>query len=147
MLPAIVIIGTIIAYGIISGAQLLAAEKEENTLDFLDNLSCRRRPLWRSKLCAGVLLTLSQCLVMAGYFVARGFGIWQFTILMPPLTLIAFAWGLLGGALCRHVLTAILTGTALMGGILGGVLAIPLAAALRVILHRYVWKDVEAKAG
>ena len=28
----------------------------------------------------------------------------------------------------------------LLGGILGGILAIPLAAALRVILFRYVWK-------
>jgi predicted PurR-regulated permease PerM len=35
-------------------------------------------------------------------------------------------------------------GTTLLGGILGGVLAIPLTAALRVILHRYVWKKREA---
>jgi predicted PurR-regulated permease PerM len=33
-----------------------------------------------------------------------------------------------------------MTGTTLLGGILGGILAIPLAAALRVILARYVWK-------
>jgi predicted PurR-regulated permease PerM len=33
-----------------------------------------------------------------------------------------------------------MTGTTLLGGILGGILAIPLAAALRVILFRYVWK-------
>ena len=113
--PAIVILGTIIAYGIISGAQLFAAEKEEGTLEFLDNLTGQRRPLWRSKLCAGVLLTLSQCLVMAGYFVARDVATWQFTILMPPLMLSAFGWGLLGGVLCRQVLIAILTGMALMG--------------------------------
>ena len=112
--PVIVMIGTIIAYGIISGAQLFATEKEEGTLDFLDNLTGRRRPLWRSKLCAGLLLTLSQCLVMAGYFIARGIGVWQVTVLMPPLILIGFAWGLLGGVLCRHALTAILTGMALM---------------------------------
>lgn len=38
------------------------------------------------------------------------------------------------------IIIAIMTGTTLLGGILGGLLAIPLAAALRVILARYVWK-------
>jgi predicted PurR-regulated permease PerM len=38
------------------------------------------------------------------------------------------------------IIVAVMTGTTLLGGILGGILAIPLAAALRVILYRYVWK-------
>jgi predicted PurR-regulated permease PerM len=38
------------------------------------------------------------------------------------------------------IILAIMAGTTLLGGILGGLLAIPLAAALRVILLRYVWK-------
>ena len=38
------------------------------------------------------------------------------------------------------IIIAVMTGTTLLGGILGGVLAIPLAAALRVIMVRYVWK-------
>jgi predicted PurR-regulated permease PerM len=42
------------------------------------------------------------------------------------------------------IIIAVMTGTTLLGGILGGVLAIPLAAALRVILFRYVWKKREA---
>ncbi|MEI6076051.1 MAG: AI-2E family transporter [Verrucomicrobiota bacterium] len=37
------------------------------------------------------------------------------------------------------IIVAVMTGTTLLGGILGGVLAIPLAAALRVILARYLW--------
>jgi predicted PurR-regulated permease PerM len=37
-----------------------------------------------------------------------------------------------------------MAGTTLLGGILGGVLAIPLAAVLRVIMARYVWKKREA---
>ena len=41
------------------------------------------------------------------------------------------------------IIIAVMTGTTLLGGILGGVLAIPLAAALRVILARYVWKKRE----
>jgi predicted PurR-regulated permease PerM len=42
------------------------------------------------------------------------------------------------------IIIAVMTGTTLLGGILGGVLAIPLAAALRVIMFRYVWKKTEA---
>ena len=38
------------------------------------------------------------------------------------------------------IIIAVMVGTTLLGGILGGILAIPLAAALRVILFRYVWK-------
>jgi predicted PurR-regulated permease PerM len=38
------------------------------------------------------------------------------------------------------IIVAVMTGTTLLGGILGGILAIPLAAALRVILFRYVWR-------
>ena len=37
------------------------------------------------------------------------------------------------------IIIAVMTGTTLFGSILGGILAIPLAAALRVILARYVW--------
>jgi len=42
------------------------------------------------------------------------------------------------------IIIAVMVGTTLLGGILGGMLAIPLTAALRVILHRYVWKKREA---
>ena len=38
------------------------------------------------------------------------------------------------------VIIAVMTGTTLLGGILGGVLAIPLTAALRTLMFRYVWK-------
>jgi predicted PurR-regulated permease PerM len=41
------------------------------------------------------------------------------------------------------IIIAVMAGTTLLGGILGGVLAIPLAAALRVILARYVWRKRE----
>jgi predicted PurR-regulated permease PerM len=42
------------------------------------------------------------------------------------------------------IIIAIMTGTTLLGGFLGGLLAIPLAAVLRVLLARYVWKKPEA---
>jgi predicted PurR-regulated permease PerM len=38
------------------------------------------------------------------------------------------------------IIVAVLIGTTLLGGILGGILAIPLTAALRVVMFRYVWK-------
>jgi len=38
------------------------------------------------------------------------------------------------------IIVAVMTGTTLFGSVLGGILAIPLAAALRVILARYLWK-------
>jgi predicted PurR-regulated permease PerM len=42
------------------------------------------------------------------------------------------------------IIISVIVGTTLLGGLLGGVLAIPAAAALRVILHRYVWVKTEA---
>jgi predicted PurR-regulated permease PerM len=38
------------------------------------------------------------------------------------------------------IIIAVMAGTTLLGGILGGILAIPLTAALRVLMFRYVWK-------
>lgn len=42
-----------------------------------------------------------------------------------------------------EIIVALMVGTMLLGGILGGILAIPLTAALRVIMFRYVWKKRE----
>jgi len=41
------------------------------------------------------------------------------------------------------IIIAVIAGTTLLGGLLGGILAIPVAAALRVILYRYVWVKKE----
>lgn len=38
------------------------------------------------------------------------------------------------------IIIAVMLGTTIMGGLLGGILAIPLTAALRVLMFRYVWK-------
>src|SRR6185503_5710343 len=53
---------------------------------------------------------------------------------------------IMGDRIGLHPLTiiiALMLGTTLLGGILGGILAIPLTAALRVIMFRYVWKKRE----
>ena len=54
---------------------------------------------------------------------------------------------IIGDRVGLHPLTiiiAVMVGTTLLGGILGGILAIPLTAALRVLMFRYVWKKAEA---
>ena len=38
------------------------------------------------------------------------------------------------------IIIAVMVGTTILGGVLGGLLAIPFAAALRVIMFRYVWQ-------
>src|SRR5207249_2380035 len=38
------------------------------------------------------------------------------------------------------IIVAVLVGTTLLGGILGGILAIPMTAALRVVMFRYIWQ-------
>lgn len=53
---------------------------------------------------------------------------------------------IIGDRVGLHPLTiiiALMVGTTLLGGILGGILAIPLTAALRVIMFRYVWNSRE----
>jgi len=45
------------------------------------------------------------------------------------------------------IIVAVLVGTQLLGGLLGGVLAIPMTAALRVIMFRYVWRRKSQDAG
>jgi predicted PurR-regulated permease PerM len=50
---------------------------------------------------------------------------------------------IIGDRVGLHPLTiiiAVMVGTTLLGGILGGMLAIPLTAALRTLMFRYVWK-------
>ncbi len=42
------------------------------------------------------------------------------------------------------IIVALMVGTTLLGGILGGILAIPLAAVLRVLMFRYVWRRKES---
>ena len=80
--------------------------------------------------------------------------------LHPVLVLVVFgvaqtleAWvispKIMGDRVGLHPVTiiiAVMVGTALLGGILGGVLAIPLTAALRVLMYRYVWRTRQRQA-
>jgi predicted PurR-regulated permease PerM len=50
---------------------------------------------------------------------------------------------IMGGRVGLHpmiIIVAVIAGTTIFGGLIGGILAIPLAATLRVVMFRYVWK-------
>ena len=94
----------------------------------------------------GAITTCISALVIA----LVSFGDWQH----PALVLAVFAVvqsleglviqpKIMGERVGLHPVTiiiALMVGTTLLGGILGGILAIPLAAVLRVLLARYVWR-------
>jgi predicted PurR-regulated permease PerM len=94
----------------------------------------------------GVVLSLIPALILA----AVQFGDWLHPVLVLGLFgLVQLLEGLyispkiMGDRVGLHPLTiiiAVMVGTTLMGGIIGGILAIPLTAALRVLMFRYVWK-------
>lgn len=99
----------------------------------------------------GAITTCIAALVIA----LVSFGDW----LHPALVLLVFAVvqsleglfiqpKIMGERVGLHpvtIIVALMVGTTLLGGILGGILAIPLAAVLRVLLARYVWRKT-AKA-
>ncbi len=105
-----------VAHGTVTGAMLLAGEKEDGTLVFLDRLTGIRGPVWVRKFVAGALFTLAQCLVLAALSLGLGSGSWSEVLFVPLLGLDALAWGLLGGALFRTVLPATLFGILAMAG-------------------------------
>jgi predicted PurR-regulated permease PerM len=100
----------------------------------------------------GVMLSIIPAVALA----AIQFGDW----LHPILVLALFALvqmleslfispKIIGDRVGLHPLTviiAVIVGTTLMGGILGGLLAIPLTAALRTLMFRYIWRKREAIA-
>jgi predicted PurR-regulated permease PerM len=100
----------------------------------------------------GAIVTCSTALIIA----LVQFGDWQH----PLLVLVVFGFvqaleglfispKIMGGRVGLHPVTiiiAVMAGTTLLGGLLGGILAIPLTAALRVLMFRYVWKRAGREA-
>jgi predicted PurR-regulated permease PerM len=94
----------------------------------------------------GVLISLIPALALA----AIQFNDWLHPVLVLAIFgLVQMAEGLyispkiMGDRVGLHPLTiiiAVMVGTTLLGGIMGGILAIPLTAALRVLMFRYVWQ-------
>jgi len=94
----------------------------------------------------GVAISLVPALLLA----LVQYGDWLHpTLVLGVFALVQFLEGffispkIMGDRVGLHPLTiilAVMIGTTLMGGIIGGILAIPLTAALRVLMFRYVWK-------
>lgn len=98
----------------------------------------------------GAIVTCSAALVIA--FVQ--FGDWQHPLYVVAVFAVVQSLEgfviqpkIIGERVGLHPLTimvAVMVGTTLLGGLLGGILAIPLTAAAKVLMLRYVWKKKEA---
>lgn len=94
----------------------------------------------------GAIVTCTTALVVG--FAATGS--WQMPVgvlavfgVVQTLEGLVISPKIMGDRVGLHPLTiivAVMVGTQLLGGLLGGVLAIPMTAALRVIMFRYVWR-------
>jgi predicted PurR-regulated permease PerM len=94
----------------------------------------------------GVMISLVPALTLA---VVQFADWWHPLLVLGAFGLVQMVEGLfvspriIGERVGLHPLTiiiAVMMGTTLLGGILGGLLAIPLTAALRTLMFRYVWK-------
>jgi predicted PurR-regulated permease PerM len=92
----------------------------------------------------GVMVSIVPAIVLG----TVQFGDWRVFLVVGVFALVQTleSWvispKIIGDRVGMHPLTiiiAIMVGTTMMGGILGGVLAIPLTAALRTLMFRYVW--------
>jgi hypothetical protein len=124
MALVLVAVGLAVTYGLVCGAMMLAGEVEGGTLAFLDTLPAPRRQVWGAKFLAGLLLALFQGLLLGVAVTVLGVagpGNWSALQSPPPdawvwlgvlsaVTVEAYCWGLLGSALCRHVLPAVIVG-------------------------------------
>ena len=94
----------------------------------------------------GAITTCVSALVIA----VVAFGDWQHPALVMAVFVVVQALEgtviqpkIMGDRVGLHpatIIIALMVGTTLLGGILGGILAIPLAAVLRVVMARYVWR-------
>jgi predicted PurR-regulated permease PerM len=99
----------------------------------------------------GAIATCAAALIIA----LVQFGDWQHPLLVlavfgvvQSLEGLVFQPRILGDRVGLHPLTiiiAVMVGTTVLGGILGGILAIPLTAAGKVVMERYVWRSVQRK--
>jgi ABC-type transport system involved in multi-copper enzyme maturation permease subunit len=121
IIPGVAVMMAVI-YGLTCGAMMLAGECEGGTQGFLDALTGRRTRLWWSKLLIGLIVSLAFALLLAVLVfvieLAAGIkaagGSWYSELIwfavIPGFALLAYTWGMLGSALGRSILTAVLWG-------------------------------------
>jgi ABC-type transport system involved in multi-copper enzyme maturation permease subunit len=120
--------GLVYLAGAVCGAILLADEKEVGTLEFLDTLPGRRRDLWVGKTVFGLIAIVVQAAILGGLASALKsdprLTTVQYILILTLVGLVAFGWGMFGGALARSVLGAVFVGSLWIG---------PVALALAVV--------------
>lgn len=98
----------------------------------------------------GVMLSIAPALIIA--FIEPKFGMMQPALTLGVFILVQTLEGMvispkiIGNRVGMHPLTVIISimvGTTLLGNITGGLLAIPLTAALRTLMFRYIWRRRE----
>ena len=104
------------AQGVVCGAQLFAGEKDAGSLAFLDMLSSRGVPVWRTKLLVGTVLTLLQALVLGCIMLVLNLGTGTDLPWFIIVGWVALLWGTVAGALCDRVFPAILLGIVFVVG-------------------------------
>src|SRR5262245_12027640 len=123
-----------ITYGVVTGAMLLAGERENHTLVFLDALTARRSGVWRNKVLIGLAFAVAQGIALMIPFVLaapepRASATSRMVWLLPALTLEATAWGLFSSSFCGSVLSS--AGHGGVFYVLSWVVAFGLSAAIR----------------
>jgi hypothetical protein len=145
------------AYGMVCGAMLLAGEREEGTLSFLDTLPLSRFRLWLVKGQLGLVLLGGQIVVLCGCLAALRSAeqptllgganisqpLWPFVLAMLVLGMVGMAYGLLFSARGENVLHTI--GMAIIGQIIAWIAAAFLAFALAILLAISLFWFVERR--
>jgi hypothetical protein len=131
-------------YGMICGAMLLAGEREEGTLNFLDTLPVSRLRLWLVKGQIGLLLLFGQIIVLwvflavlraredPNLLVDASQSLWPYALGMLALGLIGMAAGLFFSARGENVLHTI--GLAVVGQIVAWIAAVFLGIILSIFV-------------
>lgn len=138
------------AYGMVCGGMLLAGEREEATLSFLDTLPVTRFGLWLAKGQIGMLLVVGQTLVLCGWLAGlraaeEPLSLWIYALGMLLCGGIGLAYGLFFSARGENVLHTI--GLAILGQIIAWITAFFLAFAVEILLLIFLHWLVEGLTG
>jgi hypothetical protein len=100
-------------YALICGAMMLAGERENRTMPYLDALPGFRRRLWQGKFFAGVLLVTAQIVLLmslcAAVFLFQNWNEAAWTVGEMLLAgLFGLSWGMLFSSMGRSVISVIL---------------------------------------
>ncbi len=122
MALAVVLVGV---YALVCGAMMLAGERENGTLPYLDALPGLRRRVWQGKFLAGLLLIIAQMVLLMGLCSAPSlFENWReaaFTLAaMFVIGLYGFSWGMLFSSFGRSVINMLLISLAALAALVIG---------------------------